>query len=148
MGAAPDASGEGRVHSVIEPTAETDLEILLGQSGPRRSPEYLAWKRRRAKELLERAMERAPDLGSGAELLEAVTPASYRDWTGTFEGAIYGPKRSLRSVPLTMKTPVRGLYLSGQGLLSPGIIGAASSGILAAGEVVGQQAAWEVLEFR
>jgi all-trans-retinol 13,14-reductase len=148
MGAAPGTGGEGRVHSVIDPVGGADSEIPLAESGSRRSPEYLEWKRRRANELLERALKRAPDLGSGAELLEAVTPASYRDWTGTLEGAIYGPKRSLRSVPLTTKTPVRGLYLSGQGLLSPGIIGAASAGILAAGEVVGRQAAWEALGFR
>ncbi len=148
MGVAPGTGEGGRIRSVIDLAGPSDLETALAERGPCRSPKYLEWKKKRAEELLERAMELAPDLGSGAKLLESVTPASYRDWTGTIAGAIYGPKRRVRGVPPTIRTPVGGLYLSGQGLLTPGIMGAAAAGILSAGEVVGRCRAWELLGFR
>jgi all-trans-retinol 13,14-reductase len=150
MGAAPGAGeGEGgTIRSVIDLANASDLAVSLAERGARRSPEYLEWKARRAAELLERTLELAPDLGPGAELLDSVTPASYRDWTGTIAGSIYGPKRTVQGVPLMMRTSVKGLYLSGHGLLTPGIMGAAAAGILAAGEVIGRRQAWEVLGFR
>jgi all-trans-retinol 13,14-reductase len=148
MAATPGAGEGGTSRAVIEPASASDIAISLKEEASRRSREYLGWKARRAVDLMERAMELAPDLGRGVELLDSATPASYRDWTGTIDGSIYGSKRTVRSVPLTMRTPVSGLCLSGHGLLTPGIMGAAASGILAAGEVIGRRAAWDVLGFR
>jgi all-trans-retinol 13,14-reductase len=148
MAATPEARGACGARAIIELADADDVAIALAEQHGSRSRKYRDWKERRSQELLHRARKFAPDLLDRAELLAAATPASYRDWTGTIAGSIYGPKRPARGIPLSVKTPLKGLVLTGQGLLSPGIMGAAASGIIAAGEVIGQQAVWEVLGFR
>ncbi len=148
MAATPEPDGRSPVRTVIEPAAREDLQVSLACAGRDRSPGYLEWKARRTAEARARALRLVPDLEAEVEVLEAVTPASYRDWTGTVNGSAYGAKRAIHAAPMRTRTPVRGLYLAGQGVLMPGIMGAAASGVVAAGRVAGLQAAWEPMAIR
>jgi phytoene dehydrogenase-like protein len=69
---------------------------------------------------------------------ELATPLSTVSITGHRKGAFYGldvtPDRML-SDALRMKTPIKGLYLSGQDVASPGIPGAMWGGVLCAGTI-------------
>jgi all-trans-retinol 13,14-reductase len=145
MAASPVPSDTKRTHVAIEAATPRDLEICLaGGPGPR-SSRYLDWKARKCEEIMNRCRRMAPDLLDGAELIEAATPTSYRDWTGTIGGSAYGVKHQVQGVPLTVRTPLDRLTLAGQGLLLPGVMGAAASGVVAAGRVLGARTAWEVL---
>jgi all-trans-retinol 13,14-reductase len=148
MAATPEPGGRSPVRTVIEPATPEDLRVSLACAGRDRSPGYLAWKARRTAEARARALRLIPDLGAEIEVVEAVTPVSYFDWTGTMDGSAYGAKRAIHAVPLRTRTPVRGLFLAGQGLLTPGVMGAAASGVVAAGRVAGLQAAWELMAIR
>ena len=94
------------------------------QSG-RRGQEYVALKERHASGLVEEA---ALLFGSfkGAKLLDASTPLTLRDWVNSPGGSAYGVLRSSSQVLATAllnRTAVQGLYLAGQNVMAPGIIG-------------------------
>jgi len=79
-----------------------------------------------------------PDLAKLVVFRELATPLSTVAITGHRQGAFYGldvtPDRML-SDALRMKTPIKGLYLSGQDAASPGIPGAMWGGVLCAGSI-------------
>ena len=69
---------------------------------------------------------------------ELGTPLATAAFTGHEKGGFYGvettPRRFL-SEALNAKTPVTGLYLSGQDVLAPGIAGALWGGMLSAAAI-------------
>ena len=79
-----------------------------------------------------------PDLARLVVFRELATPLSTVAVTGHRKGAFYGldvtPERML-SAALRMKTPVKGLFLSGQDVATPGIPGAMWGGVLCAGSI-------------
>lgn len=79
-----------------------------------------------------------PDLARLVVFRELATPLSVVAITGHTEGAFYGrdvtPDRVL-SDALRMKTPIKGLFLAGQDVASPGVPGALWGGVLCAGSV-------------
>ena len=69
---------------------------------------------------------------------ELSTPLTTTAFTGSPQGAIYGletsPRRFL-SDSLRAKTPIPGLFLAGQDVVSPGVTGAMMGGVLAAAAI-------------
>lgn len=69
---------------------------------------------------------------------ELSTPLSTEHFVQRARGAVYGlettPKRFL-SRALDIRTPVKGLYLSGQDVVTPGVAGAMMGGVLAAATI-------------
>ncbi len=60
------------------------------------------------------------------KILDAYTPLSMRDWVNVPGGSAYGVLRSssqMLATALLNRTAVKGLYLAGQNVLAPGIIG-------------------------
>jgi phytoene dehydrogenase-like protein len=91
----------------------------------RRGEEYLAAKQQHASTLIAEAEQL---LGSfkGAKILDAYTPLSIRDWVNSPGGSAYGVSRSssqILATALLNRTAVKGLYLAGQNVTAPGIIG-------------------------
>ena len=79
-----------------------------------------------------------PDLAELVVFRELSTPLATAAITGHHQGRFYGldgtPERVLSNA-LKAKTPIEGLYLSGQDVVSQGIQGALWGGILAAASV-------------
>ena len=79
-----------------------------------------------------------PDLAELITYHELGTPLATAAFTRHNKGGFYGvestPRRML-SDALNIRTPVSGLYLSGQDVMSPGIAGALAGGVLAAGAI-------------
>ena len=103
-----------------------------------RGEDYAQFKKEAEARMLERFTEYFPDLAKLIAFRELSTPLSIVAITGHRRGAFYGidgtPDRML-SDSLRTKTPVRGLYLSGQDVASPGIPGALWAGVLCAGSI-------------
>ena len=103
-----------------------------------RGEDYEAFKRV-AEETLMRQFERYfPELAKLIVYSELSTPLSTVAFTGHHQGAFYGidvtPERVM-SDALSAKTPIPGLYLAGQDVLSPGVPGALWGGVLSAASV-------------
>ena len=62
----------------------------------------------------------------GLQILDIFTPLTIRDWVNSPEGSAYGVMRSsdqMLSAALLNRTSLRGLFLAGQSVLAPGILG-------------------------
>ncbi|MCB0325284.1 MAG: NAD(P)/FAD-dependent oxidoreductase [Bdellovibrionales bacterium] len=83
-------------------------------------------------------MEKFPALAPLVVYREVGTPLATASFTGHEKGGFYGvettPRRML-SDALNARTPVPGLFLSGQDVMSPGIAGALSGGMLGAAAI-------------
>lgn len=88
--------------------------------------------------MLARFKHYFPEIASLIVYHELSTPLSMVHFVRRQQGASYGlettPRRFL-SRSLCMKTPVKGLYLAGQDVVTPGITGAMMGGILAAAAI-------------
>jgi all-trans-retinol 13,14-reductase len=82
--------------------------------------------------------EKFPTLASLVVYHELGTPLATVSFTGHEKGGFYGvemtPRRML-SDALSARTPVPGLFLSGQDVMTPGIAGAFAGGLLGAAAV-------------
>ena len=103
-----------------------------------RPAEYVALKDAIESNLLARFRARFPAISAMIRYHEVSTPLSTAAFTGTQDGASYGlettPRRFL-TASLRAKTPVAGLYLAGQDVATPGIVGAMMGGMFAAAAI-------------
>ncbi len=91
----------------------------------RRGSDYLEAKNRHAEGLLEEAEGLFGSLKS-SKIIDAYTPLTLRDWVNSPGGSAYGVMRSSSqtlATALLNRTAVKGLYLAGQNVMAPGIIG-------------------------
>lgn len=116
--------------SVVETWADTEPGA--------RGDDYQSFKARVGDAMFALFEAHFPDLAKLVVFRSLSTPLTTRTITGHHRGAFYGidttPDR-LMSQALQTRTPVPGLFLAGQDVLSPGIPGALWGGVLAAASV-------------
>ncbi|MDP6395922.1 MAG: NAD(P)/FAD-dependent oxidoreductase [Desulfobacterales bacterium] len=91
----------------------------------RRGEGYIAKKENRAWRLIREAEDTIGPMPS-ATLVDVYTPLTTRDWVNSPGGSAYGILRSyeqLLEVSILNRTSVKGLFLSGQNIMAPGILG-------------------------
>jgi phytoene dehydrogenase-like protein len=103
-----------------------------------RGEDYADFKRRVEESMMAEFAGYFPDLAKLVVYRELATPLTTVTFTRHSEGAFYGldvtPARVMCDA-LRAKTPIPGLYLSGQDVASPGIPGALWGGLLSAASV-------------
>ena len=103
-----------------------------------RGAQYKAFKQQVEDKMFALLKRYFPDLADLVVFRELSTPLATAAITGHHQGRFYGldctPERAL-SRALKAKTPIEGLYLSGQDVVSQGIQGALWGGVLAAASV-------------
>jgi all-trans-retinol 13,14-reductase len=113
-----------------------------------RGADYAALKARLAAQLLEQLYRVQPQLRGKIDYQELSTPLSTQHFVGHEQGAIYGlahtPERFCQRW-LRARTPVRGLYLTGQDVCVASITGALMGGVLAASAVLGRNMLAQIL---
>ena len=103
-----------------------------------RPSEWLSLKQKIEAKLLAFFAENFPGLAPLAVYHELGTPLATAAFTGHQKGGFYGvettPRRMLSNA-LNARTPVHGLFLAGQDVMTPGIAGALAGGMLGAAAV-------------
>jgi all-trans-retinol 13,14-reductase len=112
-----------------------------GTRWKRRGDEYDALKRQLSSRLLAELARHVPSVVGHIAHAELSTPVTTRHFMNYRHGEIYGiactPQRfALRG--LGARTPVRGLYLTGQDVSTLGIVGALYGGIISASVALGK----------
>ena len=100
-----------------------------------RPPDYAALKRVIEERLLAQFARHFPALAPMIVAREVSTPLTSAAFTGAVRGGVYGLEASPRrffSDSLRARTPVPGLFLTGQDVTSAGITGAMMGGVIAA----------------
>ena len=97
--------------------------------------EWASFKQNIESKMMEFFKKKFPDLAPLIVYQELGTPLATASFTGHEKGGFYGvettPRRML-SDALNARTPVPGLFLSGQDVMCPGIAGALAGGMLGA----------------
>jgi all-trans-retinol 13,14-reductase len=106
----------------------------------RRGPEYKAFKADMAEKLIKMVNQRYPELDSAIESIEVSTPLTWRDYTGTPGGAMYGIEKDSGNYMHTMLLPrskVPGLFFTGQNLNLHGAPGVTIGAVMTCAEILG-----------
>jgi len=106
-----------------------------------RGLEYQNTKTRIAEKRLKEAKAMFGPL-TNYKILDVFTPLSIRDWVNSPDGTAYGVQRSARqllSAALLNRTPIKGLFLAGQSVLAPGILGAILGSLVTVKFIIGPQ---------
>ena len=91
-----------------------------------RGKEYKYLKQQKAELLLDLIEKKFPDIRSKIKTYYTSTPLTYRDYTGTVNGSIYGFMRdstNLAKTFISQKTKVPNLSLTGQNISLHGVLG-------------------------
>lgn len=105
-----------------------------------RGDEYEAFKKQKAGILLHAMEKQFPGLKSRVANYYTSTPLTYRDYTGTQDGAIYGVAKDVTlgvASRVPHKTKIPNLFLTGQNINSHGMLGVLVGAIVTCGELVG-----------
>lgn len=123
----PQADGKYASHLTI--MALMDWECVSRWENTRtgqRGEEYNTWKADMTDRVMELLKNRFPGLDGMVEYCFAASPLTFRDWTGTPQGAIYGFSRDCNDLigsRLSVRTRIKNLLLTGQCVNMHGIGG-------------------------
>lgn len=90
-----------------------------------RGEDYITEKEKHSMQLVNEAQKILGPF-KGLNIIDSYTPLTLRDWVNSPEGSAYGVIRSssqLLAASLLNRTSVKGLFLSGQNVAAPGVIG-------------------------
>jgi len=106
----------------------------------KRGDDYLAFKNKKAEQLIELATKKFPELAGNIESYYVSTPLTYHDYLGSPTGSLYGTLRdnnnSIGSY-ISHRTKISNLFFTGQNLNLHGVLGVSLSSILTCGEFIG-----------
>ncbi|MBU0764693.1 MAG: NAD(P)/FAD-dependent oxidoreductase [Bacteroidetes bacterium] len=106
----------------------------------KRGPGYVAFKQRKAEELLDIVEKRFPDIRSHIKSRYTSTPLTYRDYTGTIRGSLYGVMKDCNDPVksyISVRTKVPNLFLTGQNISLHGILGVTIGAVQTSAELCG-----------
>ena len=95
--------------------------------------------KRQAEKLLDQLYRDFPSLHGCIESYSTSTPLTYRDYTGTVEGGMYGVARDVNTGSasrITARTRVPNLFQTGQNINSHGILGVLVGAIVTCSELI------------
>lgn len=98
--------------------------------------------RRMKQELMDRVHDHItrsiPEMASLA-MLDCATPLTFRDYANAPSGCLYGIKHKQSQIAPSPLSKIKGLFLTGQALAGPGILGGTISAYLTCGFILGHQ---------
>ncbi|HEX3940496.1 MAG TPA: NAD(P)/FAD-dependent oxidoreductase, partial [Acidobacteriaceae bacterium] len=140
----PDFQRQYPGHSTVEAITMLPWQPFAGWAETRwkrRGAEYEQLKAELAARLRAEVERHVPRVASHIEHAELSTPVTTRHFMNYSQGEIYGiaatPQRFLTR-RLGARTPVRGLYLTGQDAAGLGVVGALFGGVLSASAALGK----------
>lgn len=106
----------------------------------KRGDDYKAFKQQKAEQLLDLIEKRFPGLRSKIKSYYTSTPLTYRDYTATLNGSVYGNRRDCNNALKTMvsaKTRIPNLFLAGQNIGLHGLLGVSMGSLLTCAQFCG-----------
>ncbi|MCF8068353.1 MAG: NAD(P)/FAD-dependent oxidoreductase [Desulfobacterales bacterium] len=107
------------------------------------NPAYYNCKNIQIKKSLALFEKMFPEMKGEYSVIDAATPHTFERYTGTVNGSAYGVKHISAQRGLTPIISARGLYLSGQSIHFPGIMGTIISGFLTTSMILGLEKLWD-----
>ena len=124
--------------SIICPCSYRQVEKWGDSVVGRRDPEYYEWKKQAAEAIIGVAKKYCEDKLGDLRIVDVATPLTFRDYMNAPQGCLYGAKHRTEDMPFMPRTRVKGLYLSGQAIISAGVMGAMVAGFVSAASITGE----------
>lgn len=113
-----------------------------------RGADYEAFKRERAERLLASLEQHHPGIRQGIEAFYTSTPLTYRDYTGTQGGSMYGIAKDIHlgaACRVPQKTRVPNVFQTGQNINSHGMLGVLVGTVVTCSELLTTEIIFEQL---
>jgi all-trans-retinol 13,14-reductase len=117
-----------------------DVAHWAGTSIGRRGDDYESFKKQKAEQLIDLLEKQMPGTRANIERYYTSTPLTYRDYTGTEKGSMYGILRDCTESAhsfVSQRTRIPNLFQTGQNINSHGILGVIIGSIITSGELLG-----------
>ncbi|WP_340115051.1 phytoene desaturase family protein [Maribellus mangrovi] len=127
---------------IISPMRYSEFARWEGTQTKNRPAEYYSLKDEKKEMLLSFVEERFPEIRNSIESVYSSTPLTYRDYTATHEGSMYGIARdatNLGSILVMPKTKIPNLFITGQNVIMHGVLGITVGSIQTAANFVGRE---------
>lgn len=101
---------------------------------------YKQFKKEKAEQMINRLEECFPGTKAAIESYVTSSPLTYRDYTGTYQGSIYGVIRDKNFPTQTLvsqRTKIPNLFMTGQNINSHGILGVTIGAAITCAEYLG-----------
>ncbi len=108
---------------------------------------YLQYKEQKARECLDVASLAIPGIHDAVDRYWSSTPLTWKRYLNSYNGSSYGVIKDINSLETTLlqpRTPLNGLYLTGQSMILHGIMGTTISAFLTAGTINNDISVWPV----
>jgi len=105
-----------------------------------RGKDYKEFKAKKSEQLLEKVYGRLPELKGNIITQSAATPLTFRDYTATPQGALYGILKDVNKPAETMiatRTKIPNLFFTGQNINMHGVLGVSITALATCSELVG-----------
>ncbi|GEM_PF-323971 len=122
---------------MICPASFSEVEQWGNSTRETRPHEYLEFKKKACMRMLDIFISCYPDLKGRVHALDFSTPLTLRDYSGSPFGSMYGAKHRIEQYNPLPVTNVNGLYLAGQSVVAPGLLGTLISAFMACANIVG-----------
>lgn len=117
-----------------------EVKVWASTRVGRRGEAYREFKHQKAEQLLDALESEFPGLRNRIAYYETSTPLTYRDYTGTTDGAMYGIRRDIHistSGITSARTYIPNLFMTGQNTNSHGMLGVATGAMLTSMQIMG-----------
>ncbi|MFO7832443.1 MAG: NAD(P)/FAD-dependent oxidoreductase [Desulfuromonadaceae bacterium] len=133
---APCDTEKGR-NGIVAIVPASYAEVAPFRRGPfARNPDYAEWKGQITASIRSKILSCCPEI-ENLEAVDLATPLTLEDYSMAPNGAIYGVGRFAGQYNPQAGTRVKGLYLTGQAIAAPGLMGAMVSAYMTCGTIMG-----------
>lgn len=107
-----------------------------------RGESYETFKVQKSEALLQKVYERVPELKGNITAQKAATPLTWRDYTGTPAGSLYGILKDVNKpneTTIATRTKIPNLLLTGQNVNLHGVLGVSITAVATCAELLGME---------
>jgi len=118
----------------VLPWANTKVE--------KRGEEYMAFKQKKTELVMADLETDFPGINKAVKNIYTSSPLTYRDYTGTWEGSVYGIQKDFNNPLKTLilpRTRLKNLLLTGQNINVHGVVGVTIGAFLTCSEILGKK---------
>lgn len=119
------------------PASVEETGQWLGSATGRRPEDYGIFKEELARRMKRHIEACHEEFRVGIKVIDLSTPLTIRDFANSPFGSLYGVKHRIEQYNPMPLTRVPGLFLAGQSIAAPGILGTVISGMIVCGSIVG-----------
>lgn len=131
--------------TAITPFSFEKFSKWSNSSRTKRPQEYIDYKSRLKNEFEQTVFRRCPELSGQVGFVDFATPLTLKDYCASPYGSLYGVAHTASQYNPLPLTKMKGLFLAGQSIIAPGVLGAIVSAYLTSSIACGHEKIHEEL---